>query len=621
MVSRARVLPLVVLVVLVIACFVGVDGKKKKKSKGSKNADAGLSTMRCGVCMATIDEIRTEQKKTENSTSTLDLRWGLTSEVKEGRAKRIGKVIPYKRSELRSIEIMEKVCERMKDYVKFGKVPGEFQLKLHKDIKDVWGEDLRNDKDKSGFERTCEEFIEKEEEAITTAIRDDLSEFEMEDAICFGGAEAPCGEKRQPCTAGSSSEFKGLSPCTLCEYGQYQPDSGAEQCVTCEAGRNTTGRGSKEVGECLEKCKPGTFSKNGLGGLATPEGVIDCDECGVGTYQPEEAQTECVACPDGKSTAQAGSIAVTQCVSICGDSRKSTEEECDDGNTDAGDGCDQECKVEAGHVCKGDVGAASTCRKVVCGDGNVDTAQDGSAKEECDDGNTEDGDGCSATCAFEAGFNCKEKDGKSTCSKVECGDRKRQGGHEVAEEECDDGNKENGDGCSADCKVESTYICTGAVDFKSRCNKVKCGDGWRERSGELEEQCDDGNEQDGDGCSSACKIEGGYSCSSKNKRTNAVGPAEFYSHARDSCKSNMICGDMYRVGDEECDDGNKEDGDGCSSKCKVEKGFVCDEAVPNACMTKEAKKKDEEKKKAEEAKKKEGGFFSNMFGSKKEAEL
>lgn len=26
---------------------------------------------------------------------------------------------------------------------------------------------------------------------------------------------------------------------------------------------------------------------------------------------------------------------------------------------------------------------------------------------------------------------------------------------------------------------------------------------------------------------------------------------------------------------EECDDGNKADGDGCSSKCKVERGFIC----------------------------------------------
>jgi proprotein convertase subtilisin/kexin type 5 len=35
------------------------------------------------------------------------------------------------------------------------------------------------------------------------------------------------------------------------------------------------------------------------------------------------------------------------------------------------------------------------------------------------------------------------------------------------------------------------------------------------------------------------------------------------------------CGDKNREDNEECDDGNIEDGDGCSSDCKVEPGFVC----------------------------------------------
>ncbi len=48
----------------------------------------------------------------------------------------------------------------------------------------------------------------------------------------------------------------------------------------------------------------------------------------------------------------------------------------------------------------------------------MDQARDGGLREQCDDENKEDGDGCSATCQYEAGFNCKEKDGKSTCSKV-----------------------------------------------------------------------------------------------------------------------------------------------------------------------------------------------------------
>lgn len=55
------------------------------------------------------------------------------------------------------------------------------------------------------------------------------------------------------------------------------------------------------------------------------------------------------------------------------------------------------------------------------------------------------------------------------------------------DEECDDGNVEDEDGCSARCLVE------------------RCGDGIIQSM--LGEQCDDGNEMDGDGCSSTCTIE------------------------------------------------------------------------------------------------------------------
>jgi len=95
--------------------------QKKSSSGSSGKSDA----VRCGVCFAMVDEILYELKKTENSTSTLDMRWGLTSEVKDGRAKRIGKVIPYKRSELRSIEVMEGLCEQMKNYGTDSSMPGE----------------------------------------------------------------------------------------------------------------------------------------------------------------------------------------------------------------------------------------------------------------------------------------------------------------------------------------------------------------------------------------------------------------------------------------------------------------------------------------------------------------
>jgi cysteine-rich repeat protein len=59
---------------------------------------------------------------------------------------------------------------------------------------------------------------------------------------------------------------------------------------------------------------------------------------------------------------------------VCGDGALGVGEQCDDGNTVAGDGCDELCRHEN------------------CGNGVVDPL------EQCDDGNTIDGDGCDHDC-------------------------------------------------------------------------------------------------------------------------------------------------------------------------------------------------------------------------------
>ncbi len=66
--------------------------------------------------------------------------------------------------------------------------------------------------------------------------------------------------------------------------------------------------------------------------------------------------------------------------------------------------------------------------EAVCGNDVVESG------EECDDGNTNNGDGCNDKCQFE-----------------KCGDGVLNEG-----EECDDGNNDDGDGCSADCRIEKT---------------------------------------------------------------------------------------------------------------------------------------------------------------------
>ncbi len=50
-----------------------------------------------------------------------------------------------------------------------------------------------------------------------------------------------------------------------------------------------------------------------------------------------------------------------------------------------------------------------------------------------------------------------------------------------------------------------------------------------------------------------------------------------------ACQS--ACGNGHLEPGEECEDGARVDGDGCSSECRVEPGWTCDETVPPTCVT------------------------------------
>lgn len=67
----------------------------------------------------------------------------------------------------------------------------------------------------------------------------------------------------------------------------------------------------------------------------------------------------------------------------------------------------------------------------------------------------------------------------------------------------------NGDGCSSTCEIETGWTCTGADWFQHDiCNEI-CGDGLN-----LEfHECDDGNFELGDGCNDECVVETGWYCS------------------------------------------------------------------------------------------------------------
>ena len=217
----------------------------------------------------------------------------------------------------------------------------------------------------------------------------------------------------------------------------------------------------------------------------------------------------------------------------CGDFFVTEFEQCDDGNTDNFDGCSRNCTLENGWTCGAD--GAGPCFPV-CGDGILLFGL-----EECDDGNAPSA-GCSASCNREPGYNCTTTS-PSICN-PRCGD-----GYIRGVEQCDDANLSSGDGCSTTCRLEFGWTCQG-----TSCAAI-CGDGFIVAG---QEECDDGNAASNDGCSRSCSIEPGFAC-------EAIGP--------DGCQA--VCGDGQVVGDEQCDDGNTDSGDGCSEVCNLEEGFEC----------------------------------------------
>jgi len=151
---------------------------------------------------------------------------------------------------------------------------------------------------------------------------------------------------------------------------------------------------------------------------------------------------------------------------VCGNGERTADEACDDGNTQADDGCAADCRsVEPGYSC---APAGRACHRIArCGDGIV------VLPELCDDGNQTNGDGCSSTCKLELGYKCSGT--PNTCTRTTCGDKLVEGA-----ESCDVGDAVPFDGCSADCQSEPDCTAGACVS--------RCGDGIV-----VGEACDDGN--------------------------------------------------------------------------------------------------------------------------------
>jgi cysteine-rich repeat protein len=98
------------------------------------------------------------------------------------------------------------------------------------------------------------------------------------------------------------------------------------------------------------------------------------------------------------------------------------------------------------------------CTPIVCGNGVIQPG------EQCDDGDTSGGDGCSAACTIEPGFTCSGQ--PSACIPIVCGNGVLQPG-----EQCDDGNTAAGDCCRPDCTFDPAGTgCAGPPQFPGTCD-------------------------------------------------------------------------------------------------------------------------------------------------------
>jgi cysteine-rich repeat protein len=241
------------------------------------------------------------------------------------------------------------------------------------------------------------------------------------------------------------------------------------------------------------------------------------------------------------------------CSEIWGDGKRfnTNTAYCDDGNSINGDGCNNSCAVETGYQWSGGTTLISDICSEICGDGirfNLDTSY-------CDDGDITSGDGWSNSWVVEVGWTCSGGtiNSPDSCTEI-WGDGRRFNSLSTY---CDDGNLIDGDGWSSLCMIETGYSCIGGTSTTADVCTVVWGDGILVTPTEA---WDDGNIVLNDGCSNICQFESGYDCSNNLSNNPVTTWAETW-------------GDGIRLSSTGCDDGNTVSGDGWSSTWAIESGY------------------------------------------------
>ena len=246
-----------------------------------------------------------------------------------------------------------------------------------------------------------------------------------------------------------SSNTSAATACKIATCGDGKVDARTEECDGAPVG------GFPCSTDChLQKCGNGIIDPNeecddGMDNNNAADCRSDCivNRCGDGHKNTMGTHAE--ACDGGPVAAAGSTIAIptdtqmcnANCtVPACGDHivnraftpmGATTAEQCDDGGTAVGDGCNAVCHFER------------------CGNGITDPG------EQCDDGDAIDGNGCDTNCTMSR-----------------CGN-----GIKAGSEECDDGNTNNNDGCTNLCKnpVCGDSFLRGGAELCDDGNTLACG--------------------------------------------------------------------------------------------------------------------------------------------------
>ncbi|MDO8468590.1 MAG: FG-GAP-like repeat-containing protein [Candidatus Peribacter sp.] len=219
----------------------------------------------------------------------------------------------------------------------------------------------------------------------------------------------------------------------------------------------------------------------------------------------------------------------------CNDASTVTEYTCDPSRHAIGNShpCPSGCQNGAcpsatqSSVSSAAVSSASS-QGATCGNGRIDAPA-----ENCDDGNSNNGDGCSSICRFECTDTDPSNDPgvRGTVRSFYCSNGTLSCGESVQQDSCVPGATDQITEYS--CSENAPYY--GAVSaFTHRCSGSQqcqngiCGHGTAQSSSssaavcgnarvEGNEQCDDGNANNGDGCysptaSNPCTVESGWTC-------------------------------------------------------------------------------------------------------------